>query len=201
MPDASCNFDSDRQGKNSVSGADWTIVVVIVASMLHAAWQGFFHTAFAIAGLVAGYLLAAWYYPRLAQWIAPHVKSPWVGDIVGFLTIFVGVVVLATVLGRAARWTMKQAGLRGFDRILGGILGLVRGGLMVAVLLVGVTALAPTAQWLHGSQLAPYFLIVGRAAIWVAPSELRARFYQGLDLLHEHRDPGTTFPQGKPTRH
>jgi hypothetical protein len=25
---------------------------------------------------------------------------------------------------------------------------------------------------------------VGRAVVWVAPSELRARFYQGLDLLH-----------------
>lgn len=177
------------------------MVVLIVASVLHAAWQGFFHTAFAIAGLVAGYLLAAWYYPRLAQWIAPHVKSPWVGDMVGFLTIFVGVLVLATVLGRAARWTMKQAGLTGLDRILGGILGLVRGGLMVAVLLVGVTALAPTAQWFQASQLAPYFLVLGRAAIWVAPSELRARFYQGLDILREHGAPATTFPRAKPTRH
>jgi hypothetical protein len=25
---------------------------------------------------------------------------------------------------------------------------------------------------------------VGRAAIWLAPSEMRIRFYQGLDLLH-----------------
>ena len=28
-----------------------------------------------------------------------------------------------------------------------------------------------------------YFQAVGRAAIWAAPSELRARFYQGLELL------------------
>jgi len=36
-------------------------------------------------------------------------------------------------------------------------------------------------------KLAPYFLVVGRAAIWVAPSELRSRFYQGLDLLHREQ--------------
>jgi hypothetical protein len=29
--------------------------------------------------------------------------------------------------------------------------------------------------------------VVGRAAIWVAPSELRGRFYQGLDLLRQRR--------------
>jgi hypothetical protein len=40
---------------------------------------------------------------------------------------------------------------------------------------------------LEGSKLAPYFLVAGRAAIWVAPSELRARFYQGLDLLRRER--------------
>jgi hypothetical protein len=55
--------------------------------------------------------------------------------------------------------------------------------LMVAVILMSMAAFTPTSAWLQGSELAPYFLVVGRAAIWVAPSELRARFYQGLDLL------------------
>lgn len=184
-----------------MSGADWIIAIFIFASILHAAWQGFFQTAFAIAGLVAGYLLAAWHYPRLAHWIVPHVKLPWMAEVAGFLIIFVVVMVLASFVGRAARWAMRQAGLRGFDRILGGVLGLVRGGLLVAVLLVGTTALAPTAKWLQGSQLAPYFLALGRAAIWLAPSELRIRFYQGLEMLREKRAPAPAFPQGEPSRH
>jgi uncharacterized membrane protein required for colicin V production len=71
-----------------------------------------------------------------------------------------------------------------FDRMLGALLGLVRGILIVAVVLMGMAAFTPTSNWLEGSEFAPYLLVVGRAAIWVAPSELRARFYQGLDLLH-----------------
>jgi hypothetical protein len=52
---------------------------------------------------------------------------------------------------------------------------------------MGMTAFTPTSAWLDNSELAPYFLVTGRAAIWVAPSDLRTRFYQGLDLLHrEH---------------
>ena len=64
----------------------------------------------------------------------------------------------------------------------------------MAIFLMGMTAFAPTSQWLNGSQLAPYLLVIGRAAIWVAPSDLRARFYQGLDLLHHQSQPAS--PQG-----
>ncbi|PYX36887.1 MAG: hypothetical protein DMG75_08945 [Acidobacteria bacterium] len=86
------------------------------------------------------------------------------------------------------RWAVKEAGLSWFDRSLGAAFGVLRGALMVAVILMGMTAFTPTSQWLEGSQFAPYFLVLGRAAIWAAPSELRGRFYQGLDLLRkEHQ--------------
>jgi membrane protein required for colicin V production len=182
-----------------VSGADWIILAAILASVIQAASQGFFQTAFGIAGLIVGYLLAAWNYGWLSQWIAPHVKSPWVGDIIGFLVIFVAVTLVAAVIGRIARWVAKEAGLSGFDRILGGALGVVRGGLMVAVVLMGMAAFTPTATWLQGSQLAPFFLVVGRAAMWVAPAALRAKFYHGLDLLRQGHQPSA--PEVRRTAH
>jgi membrane protein required for colicin V production len=166
-----------------MTGADWVIVIVIVISVIQAAISGFFHEAFGIAGLVFGYLLAAWNYTRLAARFAPHLKSEWLGEIAAFLLIFLAVLVVAGIAGRITRHIVQEAGLSFFDRILGGALGLVRGSLMVAVVLMSMAAFTPSSHWLEGSQLAPYFLVVGRAAIWVAPSELRARFYQGLDLL------------------
>ncbi len=100
-----------------------------------------------------------------------------------FLIIFVGVMLLAGMAGRVARRTMKEAGLSFVDRILGAALGLLRGCLIVAIVLMSMAAFTPTSRWLQGSELAPYFLVAGRAAVWVAPLELRTRFYQGLDLL------------------
>jgi membrane protein required for colicin V production len=171
-----------------MTAADWVIVVVIIISVIQAAISGFFHEAFGIAGLVFGYLLAAWNYQRLAARFAPHLKSEWLGEIAAFLIIFLAVVIVAGIAGRITRHIVKEAGLGFFDRILGGALGLLRGSLMVAVILMSMAAFTPTSQALEGSELAPYFLVVGRAAIWVAPSELRARFYQGLDLLHRERE-------------
>ncbi|HKS74551.1 MAG TPA: CvpA family protein [Terriglobales bacterium] len=170
-----------------MSGADWIILAVILISVAQAAAEGFFHAAFSMAGLVLAYLLAAWQYHRLSAWFAPNLKSPWLGDIAGFLLIFLAVLVLAGIAGKIARWAVKEAGLSFVDRVFGGALGLLRGGLMVSVVLMGMTAFTPTSKWLEGSEFAPYFLVAGRAAIWLAPAELRGRFYQGLDLLRQQR--------------
>ena len=167
-----------------MNAADWVIVVVILIATLHAASEGFFHQAFGIAGLVVGYLLAVWQYPRVAYRFQPYVNSPWLADILGFMIIFMLVLLVAGIAGRITRWMMQEAGLSFFDRALGAMLGLLKGCLIVAVVLVGMTSFTPTSRWLAGSSLAPYFLVVGRAAIWVAPGELRTRFYQGLELLH-----------------
>ncbi len=167
--------------------ADWAIIGVILLSVLLAASQGFFYEVISLAGLFVGYLLAAWQYARVAAWFAPHMKSPWVADILGFVIIFVAVMILAGVLGRIIRWLMKEVGLRWADRLLGGAFGLLRGSLMVAIFLLGFTTFAPQSQWLEGSQLAPYFLVVARGASWLAPFEVRARFRQGLETVEKMR--------------
>ena len=163
--------------------ADWIIILVLLVSVIQAASSGFFQEIFGLAGLVFGYLIAAWQYRHLAGHFAPFISSRWLGEIVAFLAIFLGIMVLAGVLGKIVRWAMKEAGLRGVDRFLGGVLGLVRGCLLVAIVLLGMTAFTPTSSELQDSALSPYFLVVGRAVIWLAPSELRAEFYRGLDYL------------------
>jgi membrane protein required for colicin V production len=166
-----------------MSVADWIILAFLVLSVVGAAIEGFFHEAFHLAGLIVGYLLAAWQYHRLAERFAPHLKSPWVGDAAAFLIIFFAVLIVSGFAGRLARWMMKKAGLSTIDRFLGAVLGLLRGSLVVAIVLLAMTSFGPAQKWLAESQLAPYFLVGGRAAIWLAPSELRQRFYQGLDYL------------------
>lgn len=168
-----------------MTALDWLICALILFSVITAAIQGFFSEALTTAGLIVGYIVAAWQYRRLAEWFETFLKNPWLAEILGFLIIFFAILILFGIAARIARWIMKEAGLSGFDRFLGALLGLLRGGLMVAVILMGMTAFEPASNLLHESELAPYFLVVGRAAIWLAPSDLRARFYQGLGLIHQ----------------
>jgi membrane protein required for colicin V production len=163
--------------------ADWMICALLLINVIAAAAQGFFSEALSIAGLVVGYIVAAWQYRGFARWMESFLKNDWLAEILAFLIIFFAILILFGVAARLARWVMKESGLSGFDRFLGGVLGLAKGGLMVAVILMGMTAFTPTSKFLDNSQLAPYFLVLGRGAIWLAPSELRMRFDQGLELL------------------
>ncbi len=176
-----------------LSGLDWLIVLVVLLSTLQATTEGFFHEFFALAGVVVGFLIAAWEYPRAAGWYAHYVNSQWTAEIAGFFTIFFGVLLLASVLGRLARWTVKGIGLRWFDRLLGGGFGFVRGIAVSAIIVLALAAFAP--QWgLQQSRFAPVLLTTSRGLIWAAPAELRQRFWTGWDLLR-------TVPQHVPLEH
>ena len=178
--------------------ADWLICGLVLLNVVAAAMQGFFSEALTMAGLVVGYIVAAWQYRGVARWMESFLKNAWLAEILGFLVIFFAIVLLFGLAARLARWVMKHSGLSGIDRFLGAILGLLKGGLMVAVILMGMTAFQPTSKLLEKSELAPYFLFVVRAAIWLAPPELRARFFQGLDLLHQAPQKLTGSPASPP---
>lgn len=174
--------------------ADWIILAFLLLCVVQAIRDGFFREAFGLAGLVAGYLVAAWQYRPLANWLDPVLKQPWLAEVGAFLIIFFAVMLLAFLAGLLARWLVKEAGLTVMDRALGGVLGLVKGGLVVAIVMVATAAFAPAARWMRNSQLAPYFLVAGRAAIWLAPADLRHRFEQGLDYLRN----APTAPKAAP---
>jgi membrane protein required for colicin V production len=179
-----------------MSGFDFLIVAVVLASVVLATAQGFFFEVLSLAGVVAGYVLAAWEYPNVAAWFGPYVKTAWVAELAGFLTIFIAVVVLAGIAGRIIRWAAKEAGLRWFDRLLGAVFGLVRGVLIIAVVVLAMASFTPGSRVLAHSELAPYFLVVARSASWLAPEDLRQRFRHGVKALPA---PAPDEHSGKPS--
>ena len=166
-----------------MSLADWVILGVVLLNVISAAIQGFFAEALSLAGLVVGYLAAAWQYQSVAEWLGKYLKEVWLADVIAFVMIFLLVVLVFGIAGRIARKVMKEAGLSFFDRSLGAALGLLKGALAVSIILMGLTAFTPTSKFLDNSQLAPYFLVVGHATKWLAPQAFRVRFDQGLEYL------------------
>lgn len=172
-----------------MNALDWLILLIMMFSALLAAAQGFFFEVISLAGAVLGYLLAAWGYKRLAPWFLDYVKSQPFADLAGFLTIFLSVVILAGVIARLTRWVVHEAGLRWVDRALGAAFGFLRGMLIVTAGLLAITAFAPDSRELAGSQLAPYFQVAGSGVSWLAPSEIRQKFREGIRKLHGKAEP------------
>ena len=168
-----------------MNGLDWGIVAILVFSVLLAAAQGFLHEVISLTGVVVGYLIAAWEYWRVARWVGSYVKSEPVAEIVAFLAIFFAVVIAAGMIGRITHWLARAAGLGWADRFLGAVFGLVRGGVIVAVLVLALAAFAPGSKILGQSALAGYFLVEARGMSWLAPSALRQKLRQGVAAMRE----------------
>lgn len=168
-----------------MNGLDWIIIAVVAVSVVLATAQGFFFELFSLAGTVVGYLLAAWQYQRAAAWFLPYVKSEWIAQSTAFLVIFLAVVIFAGIVGRITRWAVQGVGLRWFDRFLGATFGLVRGALIVMVIVMALASFGPGSRALANSTLGPYFLVLGRGAVWASPYELREKFRGGLESLRE----------------
>ncbi|MGH9564449.1 MAG: CvpA family protein [Candidatus Angelobacter sp.] len=163
-----------------MNALDWLILVIMVLSVLLAAAQGFFFEVISLAGAVVGYLLAAWGYGRIAPWFLQYVKQQAFADLAAFLTIFIAVVLLAGAIARITRWAVREAGLRWVDRLLGAVFGLARGIVVVTAGILALTAFAPDSRQLTKSEFAGYFMVAGSGASWLAPSEIRRKYREGI---------------------
>lgn len=175
-----------------MNALDWTILGILVFSALVAAGQGFFFEIVSLAGAVFGYLAAAWGRGKIAPWFLPYVKSQAFAELAGFLTIFLAVVLLAGAIARIVRWMIHSAGFRWADRMMGAAFGFVRGAVVVTAGVLAITAFAPESQELAGSRLAGYFMAAGRGASWLAPSDLREKFHEGVEKIRQGLGSGMT---------
>jgi membrane protein required for colicin V production len=167
---------------------DWLLAALFAYSIVRAAARGFFREAFALGGIVLGFLLACWNYSNLAPRLKGLVDSTPLSDLLAFILLLMATMVVATLAGKLLSRTASVIGLGLVDRLGGALFGALRGVLLGTTLLLAVTAFLPAAPWMQTSSLAPYFLRAVHAVSFVMPSDLRQRFVEGLERL-EHTTP------------
>ena len=165
---------------------DVAIGAVLLFSFVGAFWNGLSREVVRLLALLAGLLGGLWWYDDLALRWLPHIANEALAAFVAFGAIVAGSLLagaaIAWVLAKVLHWT----GLRWFDCLLGGAFGLVRGLVICAALVLAVIAFHPfsnSADVVAGSRLAPVFFHGARAAVAVAPAELKDQFSEGFQQV------------------
>ncbi len=166
---------------------DWFIVAVIVLSTIMAAAQGLLLEVISLVALVLGLWLAFWNYGVLAAPLAHVIRSIELADVLAFLLIALGVMLIIGLIGRAASKAAHTVGLGGLDSLLGAIFGIIRGCFLVVIAIIAIAAFMPQKTWLNGSKLAPYFLSAANQVSAGAPAELRGRIQEGVTIIEQSR--------------
>jgi membrane protein required for colicin V production len=156
------------------------LLALIVAVSVYASFRkGLSREVIGLVSVVLALLLGIWFYGTASAFIQPHVSSRTVANLVGFLVVFVGVVLLGHLVGYIVGKFLRVTGLSIFDHLLGAGFGAARGALIAVAVLMAMMAFRdgdkPPAAVVN-SRLAPY--VAGAAQVFadVAPHELKVGF-------------------------
>jgi len=169
----------------TLAPVDWAIIAVLGLTVLVAFLHGFFVEVCSLVGLVAGILLAGQYYRQVAPLLGRLIHEPAAASGVAFLLLAFGVMLAAGIVGRVLRWILRRVGLGWADRLAGGVFGLIKGYVLVALAVAAIAAFFPREAWLEESQLVPYFLPGAHGSATVLPQDLGGRIQSGLHHLHD----------------
>lgn len=158
---------------------DWVLMAVVAVSVIAAAMQGFVYEVWMMAATLAAIVIAAWEYGVVASHLG-WLPSPQAQGVVAFVLVVLVVLFVAMLAGRVVRGLLHTAGLGLMDRLLGAGLGLARGVVLSAALVLVLTAYPMQARWVRGSKFAPDLLWGSRALTIAMPSGMVTRFESGV---------------------
>lgn len=136
---------------------DWVIIVVLSVSTLLSVWRGFAREAISLAAWVAAFVVANLFVDQMATLLATWISNITGRYVAAYAILFVGTLMLGSLLGMLARQLVKVTGLSVLDRLLGTVFGFARGVILILVCAFVLRQLVPPGdlQWLHQSQLMP----------------------------------------------
>jgi len=132
---------------------DYVVLTILVASVVISVVRGLVKEVLSLGAWFAAFVVANAFAAQMAAWLPAAVLRLLPGDvarlIAGFVILFIGTLLLASLVNVAIGQLIKAAGLTLADRGLGGLFGLARGGLLVLalVILAGLTAMPQQPFW------------------------------------------------------
>ena len=127
---------------------DYAVIVVLLGSIAWGAWRGLVHEVLSLAGWIMAFLAANLLAAPLSETFPANMRPEF--RVVGaFLLVFVGTLVLTTLLAALVTKFVRVSVLQSLDRWLGALFGLMRGLLIVVALAViaGLTSLPRHPVW------------------------------------------------------
>jgi len=155
---------------------DYCLLGLIALSAVIGLFRGLIREVFSLALWGSAGWVALHYNHGLSSYLEKVVALPSARMAVSFLIIFLGILVVGGIVLSLLGKLVDSTGLGGTDRLAGLLFGVMRGGLIAAVLvmLAGVTPL-PQDPWWKQSKLIPPFQAL---ALWLRdqiPSGLAAQ--------------------------
>jgi len=163
---------------------DVFIVGILAYCLIRGIFRGLIKELAAIVGVLAAFYAAYTYYPPIAELLDRWIADDGYRNISSFFILFCAVFISVSVMGMVIKYVLNIVFLGWVDRICGGGFGLLKGGLIVSVVLVTLTAfLQKGSPLVRDSLLAPHVMVVSEKMAKVVPAEMKRQFLEGIQAL------------------
>ncbi len=167
--------------QHGMTVVDWGVLAILLFAIIGGLAQGFFRSAFGLGGLIAGLVLGAWNYQKLAALMLPLVHVPAVVDTIAFLLIAIVVMALFALVGNLLAKAFRLLGLGCLDTLAGGVFGFFQGALVVVITLIVIVAFFPQVRWVADARIPRMFFGACHLSASLTPDDLAQKVRTGIE--------------------
>jgi len=113
---------------------DILAALVLFFSLIYSMVRGMVREIFSLLAYIGGYFTAISFREDFSATLSPYISNPTASEIISFVLIFIATVFAISLLGKALQKLVHSApGLSGLDRLFGGVIGLVKGIIILII--------------------------------------------------------------------
>lgn len=157
---------------------DLLLLLLLGWSVLSGFIAGFARVGIGTAATFIGIFAGFWCYGTAGAYVLDYVSSRPLANLIGFVLVFGGIVLIGAILGNLLARLFKWVGLSWVDRLLGGAFGAVRGIFITVALVTVLMAFAPSPppRAIVDSQVLPYVVEASNVLSWATPHEIKESY-------------------------
>lgn len=136
---------------------DTIVGAVLIVSVVYSVFKGMVREIFSLLAYFGGYFAALRFQGDASAHVQKVLTNHTAARVVSFILIFFCVSILISFIGKGVRALMKSSGgLSGVDRVMGGLIGLLKGLVLVVIVLAPLELFPDLYRSLtKGSMIAP----------------------------------------------
>ncbi len=154
-----------------MTALDIIVLLIIGITAVRGLMRGFVDTLFSLAAWFLAFMAGKWGAVVVAPMLPVSMDSARMRYFVAFALVFLVVLVGVLLLGHLLASMLRAIGLGGADKVLGGAVGLLKGGLIVIgfTLVAGLSSLPRTQLWRSASLSSSLEAVAVRALPFLPP--------------------------------
>lgn len=154
---------------------DWLILIALLLGAVNGFRAGFVRLVIGFGALIVAFFAASWLHGLTTGYLHEYITNRLAASLLAYALVFFGVIACGSLIASLIVRIFRLIGLSPLDRVLGGLLGLVRATVGLAVLVMVLMAFTPNRlpAAVHRSTLAPWVVGASRILSAATPYDIR----------------------------